>query len=278
MTAEVVERRQRQRTRVEQAEAEAVEEVSTPARAVARVDLVPPIVEIRRRNRATVTRLSFGLLALVLVVAAGGVAVGMLAGGAESALETEQARTLALLEEQQTYAEVSSVKAQLGGYDGAELAALYSEADWARLMRELDAVLPPDVSLATETIVVKGVSPDASSIEATGLDAPGVIEIAFTANAARFDSPTPLLDALSRLTGYVSATVSAVAESGEEGYTITGVVQLSADALGGTARVGELDPDELARLHEQLELKATTLPGSAQQDTTEDEAPSETGE
>jgi hypothetical protein len=31
-------------------------------------------------------------------------------------------------------------------------------------------------------------------------------------------------------------------------------VQLGADALGGTARVGALDPELIAALHEQLEL------------------------
>ncbi|MFV4913189.1 hypothetical protein PFZ49_06415 [Microbacterium lacticum] len=133
-------------------------------------------------------------------------------------------------------------------------------------MTELDAVLPADVSLATESITVKVVADDAASIESTGLDAPGVIEISFTANAARFDSPTPLLDALSRLTGYVSATVEAVA-SNESGYLITGVVQLGADALGGTARTDALDADKLTALHEQLEQAATTSPTTGTETT-----------
>lgn len=285
MTAEVTERRQRQRSSSQPSPFDELQEVetSTPARAIARVDLVPPIVGIRRKNRATISRLMIGLLGLVLIIAAASVGVAFLAGRAESALDTERARTLTLLQEQQSYSEVSSVIAQLGGYDGAEISALYSEADWARLQGELDTVLPDDITLATETVVIKGLDAGASAIEATGLDAPGVIEISFTANAARFDSPTPLLNALSQLTGYVSATVSAVAESGESGYTITGVVQLGADALGGTARVGELDADTIAQLHEQLELKATTIPGSGTTDAgtdtaTEGDTTSGTGE
>lgn len=272
MTAEMVERRQRHRPDAEPADSLLLDEpapVTAPARAVARVDLVPPIVEIRRKNAATERKLVAGLLALFIAIVAGGLAVAMLAFTAEGTLAAERVRSQLLLNEQKQYTEVSAVKAQLGAYDGATLAALYSEADWARLMTELDTVLPDDVTLASESITVKGLSDDTSGIiEATGLDAPGVIEISFTANAERFDSPTPLLNALKGLTGYVSATVDAVAASNDAGYTITGIVQLGADALGGTARVGQLDADQLAALHEQLDIAATTTADDTATDTT----------
>lgn len=268
MTAEAVERRNRRRVDVEST----VEgpPMAAPARSFARVDLVPPIVETRRKNAALERKLAAGLIVLIALVIAAALAVAMLAFAAEARLDAERTRTQVLLNEQRSYAEVAAVKAQLADYDDAELATLFSEANWERLMRELDGVLPGDVSLATESITVKGLADDTSGIyETTGLDAPGVIEIAFSANAARFDSPTPLLDALKGLTGYVSATVDAVAESGEEGYTITGIVQLGADALGGTTRVGNLDPEVLAALHDQLEIAATTTPVTETDPTTD---------
>lgn len=266
MTTEMTERRQRHRPDPSDVELDEPAPTHTPVDAIARVDLVPPIVEARRRHAATERKLMAGMLALLVAVVAAGLAMAALAMSAESTLSAERTRAQVLLNEQKKYSEVSSIKAHLGGYDGAELAALYSEASWSRLMTELDAVLPADVSLATESITVKVVSDDAASIESTGLDAPGVIEISFTANAARFDSPTPLLDALSRLTGYVSATVEAVA-SNESGYLITGVVQLGADALGGTARTDALDADKLTALHEQLEQAATTSPTTGTETT-----------
>ena len=266
MTTQMTERRQRHRPDPSDVELDEPAPTHTPVDAIARVDLVPPIVEARRRHAATERKLMAGMLALLVAVVAAGLAMAALAMSAESTLSAERTRAQVLLNEQKKYSEVSSIKAHLGGYDGAELAALYSEASWSRLMTELDAVLPADVSLATESITVKVVSDDAASIESTGLDAPGVIEISFTANAARFDSPTPLLDALSRLTGYVSATVEAVA-SNESGYLITGVVQLGADALGGTARTDALDADKLTALHEQLEQAATTSPTTGTETT-----------
>lgn len=266
MTTEMTERRQRHRPDPSDVELDEPAPTHTPVHAIARVDLVPPIVEARRRHAATERKLMAGMLALLVAVVAAGLAMAALAMSAESTLSAERTRAQVLLNEQKKYSEVSSIKAHLGGYDGAELAALYSEASWSRLMTELDAVLPADVSLATESITVKVVADDAASIESTGLDAPGVIEISFTANAARFDSPTPLLDALSRLTGYVSATVEAVA-SNESGYLITGVVQLGADALGGTARTDALDADKLTALHEQLEQAATTSPTTGTETT-----------
>lgn len=266
MTTQMTERRQRHRPDPSDVELDEPAPTHTPVDAIARVDLVPPIVEARRRHAATERKLMVGMLALLVAVVAAGLAMAALAMSAESTLSAERTRAQVLLNEQKKYSEVSSIKAHLGGYDGAELAALYSEASWSRLMTELDAVLPADVSLATESITVKVVADDAASIESTGLDAPGVIEISFTANAARFDSPTPLLDALSRLTGYVSATVEAVA-SNESGYLITGVVQLGADALGGTARTDALDADKLTALHEQLEQAATTSPTTGTETT-----------
>lgn len=266
MTTEMTERRQRHRPDPSDVELDEPAPTHTPVDAIARVDLVPPIVEARRRHAATERKLMVGMLALLVAVVAAGLAMAALAMSAESTLSAERTRAQVLLNEQKKYSEVSSIRAHLGGYDGAELAALYSEASWSRLMTELDAVLPADVSLATESITVKVVADDAASIESTGLDAPGVIEISFTANAARFDSPTPLLDALSRLTGYVSATVEAVA-SNESGYLITGVVQLGADALGGTARTDALDADKLTALHEQLEQAATTSPTTGTETT-----------
>lgn len=264
MTAEVVERRQRQRPGAEDPmEFADGSQQSVPARATARVDLVPPIIETRRKQAATERKLIASLLALLVFIVVAGLGVAMLAFGAEAALNAERTRGQILINEQQQYSAVSTVKADLGAHDGAEIAALYSEANWARLMTELDSVLPERVALSTESVTVKGLADDAASIEATGLDAPGVIEVSFTANAATFDSPTPLLNALSKLTGYVSATVNAVAADNEAGYVITGVVQLGADALGGTARVDQLDADELAALHEQLELAATTTPDTA---------------
>lgn len=252
MTAEVMERRQRR-------DAEPPMTWPTGSFAVARVDLLPPIVGIRRRQGKTVRALALGLVGLVIVAAMAGVAVSFLAGAAENTLAAERTRSQLLLLEQGKYTDLSTVKAQLEDYERAEVAALFAEADWSRLMKELDNALPGDFALTTESITIKGIAADSrgGGAESTGLDAPGVIEIAFTATADRFDSPTPLLNALRELTGYVSATVDAVSASGEEGYVVTGVIQLGAEALGGTARVNALDPEILATLHDLLEAVAT---------------------
>ncbi len=279
MTAEVVERRQRQRGNTGEqpvAESHEVHEAVTAVHAVPRVDLVPPIVDIRRRHNALERKLLAGLVVLFAFVVAAGLAVSILAILAENNLTAERTRSEILLNDQKSYQELSTVKAQLGAYDSAEVAALFPEADWSRLMRELDAVLPADVSLVSETVRVKGLtSVTAGGFETTGLDAPGVIEIEFSATADRFDSPTPLLNALAGLTGYVSATVDAVAASTDAGYTITGVVELGTDALGGTARVAALDPELVTRLHEQLDTVATTAPAAAT--TTDDATASQPG-
>lgn len=162
MTTEMTERRQRHRPDPSDVELDEPAPTHTPVDAIARVDLVPPIVEARRRHAATERKLMVGMLALLVAVVAAGLAMAALAMSAESTLSAERTRAQVLLNEQKKYSEVSSIKAHLGGYDGAELAALYSEASWSRLMTELDAILPADVSLATESITVKVVADDAA--------------------------------------------------------------------------------------------------------------------
>lgn len=231
-----------------------------------RVDLLPPIVEVRRKQNATLRLLMLGLAGIAAIAIVASLAVWLLATGAERGLADEQLRTTQLLQEQNKYTDVIAVKSQLLDYDNAQIAALYAETDWARLMRELDAALPAGVALESESITIKGLSTDAAAAGAEGMvtiDAPGVIEILFSAKAPTFDSPTPLLNSLQNLTGYVSASVSAVSNTGDEGYTITGAVQLDANALGGTARTGSLDAEALKELHDALMLASTAPPAPA---------------
>ncbi|WP_175987811.1 hypothetical protein [Microbacterium tenebrionis] len=235
---------------------------------VARVDLIPPIIEVRRTENARIRGLMAGLVGLAVVVAAGSLAASFLANGSEQTLAKEQALSAQLIVEQNRYTEVANVRALLGDYEIAAMSALYSEADWSRIMRELDGAMPDGVTLASEVITVKGVLGAAASstaVATAGLDSPGVIEITFTATASVFDSPTPLLNRLQELTGYASATVDAVAGD-DEGYLITGVIQLNSSALGGTARTERLDQDRLATLRSELESSVIAPPAPAAPD------------
>ncbi len=219
--------------------------------AVARVDLLPPIVEIRRKQSAKIRLLVLGLIGLVLVSLAAAVAVSLLADEAERALAREDARGQQLRAEQEQYSEVITVKSQLADYDNAEVVALYAEADWSHLLSELDDALPAGIELETEDVTIQAVSARQAR---DGLEMPGVVEITFTATAATFGSPTPLLNGLQTLTGYTGASVSAVAaDSSDDGYRITGVVQLSTEAIGGTSRVNALDEELLAEIYAALE-------------------------
>lgn len=243
-----------------------------------RVDLLPPIVEVRRKQNATLRLLMLGLVGVAAIAVVASVAMWLLATAAAQGLAAEQSRTATLLQEQNTYSEVIGVKSKLGDYDSAQMAALYADTDWARIMRELDAALPAGVAIESESITIKGLSTESAEVASADgsvtIDPPGVIEILFSAKAPAFGSPTALLDALSRMTGYVSANVSAVSNTGEEGYTITGAVQLGGAALGGTARVGALDAEQVKSLQDALMAAATTpvAPAPAATDAATDAA------
>lgn len=251
---------------------------------VARVDLIPPIVGIRRKQNAKIRSLMSGLVVLAIVVVVASLGVSLLANGAEKKLTAEQTRGAQLIVEQNQYSEVAGIKAQLIDYETARWAALYSEADWARIMRELDSSMPDGVDITAEAITVKGLGPidmstkDPNIVE---IDAPGVIEVAFSAHSDVFESPTAILNALAKsMTGYTSANVETVIGETEDGYIITGTVQLNMTALGGTSRTGALDAETLAELHKQLEQVAITPPttSAAVETTDEDADQTSTGE
>ena len=239
---------------------------------VPRVDLLPPMIEQRRRRTATLRLLMLGLLGLVLIAVTASFAVSVSADEAERELAAAQTRSAQLAAEQGRYTEVAGIKAQLVDTSVARLAALYIEADWQRMMQELDAALPPDVLLTSEVISIVPVAPAAPG--AVTLDAPGLIEIRFTADSGALDQSVPLLGALQNLTGFVSATVDSVV--GEELRVISGVVRLDARAFG-TPRAGDLDPDTVASLRAALEAALSGAPAetpveSADGETATDDA------
>lgn len=239
-------------------------------RSVARVDLLPPSVEVRRRQSTTLRLLGLGLAGLLLISVTGAFATSFYADDAERRLADEQARSAELLAEQNQYAEVSSIKAQLSDYETAQMAALFLDIDWPRMMRQLDAALPAGMTLSAETITVKGVDTETAAENAVALDTPGVIEIGFTANTDQFASPIPLLNALSSLTGYASATVDNVTGGDEDGYVVTGTVRLNAGAFGGTPRTERLDPDLVTALRVALEQAVTAPPAPPADETADD--------
>lgn len=229
---------------------------------VYRVDLLPSIVGVRRRQNTTLRLLMLSLIGVALIAVVASLAVALLAGAAESTLEQEQARSAQLIADEQQYAEVIAVKAQLADYDNARTAALFAETDWARVMRELDAALPEGAQITAESIKIKGLAGEAGETnpEVATIDAPGVIEISFGATAPTFVAPTPLLNSLQNMTGFVSANVSSVANAGEDGYTISGKIQLDGRALGGTARTASLNQDAIVALRDALVAAAIAPP------------------
>ena len=259
--------------------ARSTEPAAGPIDVVPRVDLLPPSIELRRSQTAVRRLLLLGLAGLAVIAVTATVAASFTADAAERELAAAQARSAQLIAEQAQYSEVSTVKGQLADADSARLAALYAEADWDRLMREVDGALPAGMTLTSENITILPLSDSGPpSPSAVALDIPGVIEIQFTATAPALLDANPLLGGLEGLTGYVSATVDSVV--GENEVVITGVVRLSAAALGGTPRTADLDPERVAELRDALEITVAPAPAEAPADSAEsaaadDQAPTE---
>lgn len=229
-----------------------------------RVDLLPPIVETRRKQNGTLRLLSLALVGIAAIAVLASLGAGLGAMQAEGALADETARGQKLAAEEQNYTDVIAINNQLSAQSTAKTAALFWEVDWPNLLVALDGALPAGVSLDSETVTVKpyssnGTATTTSGTPVTAIDKPGVIVVAFEATSPDVPSTIPLLNQLQAIPGVVTARVETFAVDTEVGYRVTGEVQIDATWIGTTARSKAIDSDAVKQLRDDL-FKATVTP------------------
>ncbi|GAA4967456.1 hypothetical protein [Kineococcus glutinatus] len=133
----------------------------------ARVDLLPPEIGQARRFR----RLQAGLAAsMVGVLGLAGGAYALSVGhvsDAQEALDAEQSRTLVLKREQQPYADVPTVLAQIDAAQAMQEAATAYDVAWYGYLDTLATKAPEELTLKSVAFAVTPPTVDATAAEAT---------------------------------------------------------------------------------------------------------------
>ena len=113
-----------------------------------RVQLLPPSVKEREKNRAA--RRMMGLLIVLAVVVAGAGTGGafVLTTQTEARLAEAQARTLDILAQQSQYSEGAQAAAQVAATESARQTVTANEIDWLQLSIDVLAYLPCDCTTA----------------------------------------------------------------------------------------------------------------------------------
>lgn len=119
-----------------------------------RVQLLPPSVRLREKNRQT-RRLLVLLIVLSLTVVAGGLSFGYYRSiEARGALEAAQARTADLLQQQTEYADASRIAGLVAATEDAQRLLTSGEVDWAAVMADLQTYLPAETTFSGATLTV----------------------------------------------------------------------------------------------------------------------------
>lgn len=198
-----------------------------------RVDLLPPEIRAERRERTRRRRLGVGVIGVVVVMVLGVGASTVVATAAQTRLEGEQARTVALLAEQAQYAEVRAMQTQVALAGAAQRVGASTEIAWRDFLQRVQATLPEGVTV--ETVDVDSASPLATYAQSTApLQGARMATVKFTAMSVALPDVPTWLRALATLPGFADALPGSVERNDTSGvYRVTITMHINDAALAG---------------------------------------------
>ena len=113
-----------------------------------RVDLLPPEIKAGKQAAGVRRGLAVGVVAVIVLSAAGYGVAALGALNAANALSDEQDRTAKLLAEQTQYSEATTLVARVRGLEAALLTGTSTEIEWYPVLTTLDKLLPTPGKMA----------------------------------------------------------------------------------------------------------------------------------
>ncbi|TFD55426.1 hypothetical protein E3T55_01045 [Cryobacterium frigoriphilum] len=204
-----------------------------------RVDLLPPEIRAERRERLRRRRLGIGVIGVVVVTLLGVGAANFVASTAQGRLESEQARTVALVAEQGKYADIREMQTQVELARAAQRVGASTEIDWRDYLQQVQATLPGGVAI--ETVDVDSASPLTAYTQATApLQGARLATVQFTATSLVLPDVPTWLRALATLPGFADALPGSVTRDDASGaYTVTITMHINDEALAQRFTEGE---------------------------------------
>lgn len=195
-----------------------------------RVDLLPHAVRGERAARAARGRLGIAVIVVAVLVVAGIGLASIRSMQAQAALTAAQNRAVSLLTQQRTYAEVRTVRQQMGLIRAGQQVGASTEIDWRSYLTSVQQTLPADVTL--KTVTVDSASPLAAYAQSTvPLQGARVATLSFTAESASLPQVPAWLDALATLPGYTDASPGSVKREDTGTYTVDITMHINSAAF-----------------------------------------------
>jgi hypothetical protein len=117
-----------------------------------RADLLPPELELEKKARGTRRGLITLMVLVFVFVVVGYIAVSGVAAGAQFALDSANARTGELIQEQGKYIEVRQAQAQVDAAVEARRIGTSTEVDWLAMNNYLAGKLPEGMTVQAWTV------------------------------------------------------------------------------------------------------------------------------
>jgi hypothetical protein len=160
------------------------------------VDLLPPEVGMRRKERTLRSVLVFLVLVTVAVVIVAWELSSLLAQSAQNQLAAEQAKTQDILTQQQSYSELTTTRSLVAEATGARTLFTSTEVTWADIVATMKSALPPGAFITTATLT--GRAPWEGTLAPTGaLEGERVATISLTVDTVTLDDVAAYQKALS---------------------------------------------------------------------------------
>lgn len=207
----------------------------TGAPALPQVNLLPASIRARRALQRVKVLLLLVLGVVVIGALLGYVASMLSVSSAQSELETVQAETLRLQQEQSTYSEVPQIKAAIANAELARSVGMGSEILWSDYLYAVLLHMPTGSQLTG--FATTAMNPlEGPPVPADPLVEPGVGSVTITHRSPTLPDTAAWINMLNGIEGMHDAEVLTQTIGEDDGvvyYEVTSIVQLSADALSG---------------------------------------------
>jgi len=200
------------------------------------VNLLPASVYAAQDARRLRRRLVGGLVALVVLLAAGHTWLLGLEREAQGELRLAQDETSRLQAERERFAEAAEVRDALARAVQARTLGMGFEVRWVDLIRQIEAVAPPGAVITSFSAGGSNPADRTVAVAPDPLGTDGVAAIAFEVASDTLPDTAAWLEALEAIPGLMDARFSSARLAdldGASSYTVTSTVQVNVHGLSG---------------------------------------------
>lgn len=184
-----------------------------------RVDLLPPVVKARQRGKAVRRALGIGVVAAIVLMAAGIGLATWQAALSQAQLASAEQRTTELLAEQAKFIEVRQVQDDVDLSIAAREVGASTEVDWKAYLHEVRDVLPSNVTI--DSVDITSASPLVLFEQPTApLQAARIATILITMTSPGLPTVPAWLEKFKALPGYADGSPGSIRRSDTGDYQV----------------------------------------------------------